>query len=93
MIVCATNLQCPVSLGFVVGTESNFIAIFMAPLIITCDSILTDGRPFLCQMVVLAQQAGGTMLVQVRIAGGSLISTSGTPRVTVVAAGVQAVMD
>lgn len=47
----------------------------------------------LCQMVVLAQQAGGTTAVQVRVAGGSLILTSGTRRAMVVAAGVQAVRD
>lgn len=65
----------------------------MTPLIIACDSILTDGGPFLCQMVVLAQQAGETMPVQAKVVGGSLISTSGTLRVTVVAADVQAVTD
>lgn len=45
------------------------------------------------QMVVLAQQAGGTIPVQVRVVGGSLILTSGTQMATVVvvAAGVQAV--
>lgn len=44
-------------------------------------------------MVVLAQQAGETMLLQVRVVVGSLISTSGTLRVMAVAAGAQAVTD
>lgn len=44
-------------------------------------------------MVVLAQQAGGNTAVQAKVAEGSLISTSGTPRVTVLAAGVQGARD
>lgn len=44
-------------------------------------------------MVVLAQQAGGTMPVQGRVVGGSLISISGTRTAMVVGAVVQAVTD
>lgn len=41
-------------------------------------------------MVVHAQQAGGTTAVRTRVVAGSLILTSGTPRVMEVAVGVQA---
>lgn len=47
---------------------------------------------FVYQMVVLAQRAGGTTVVQEKVGGGSLISTSGTLTGTVAGVGAQAAM-
>lgn len=55
-------------------------------------SFEANNFPFVYQMVVLAQRAGGTTVVQEKVGGGSLISTSGTLTVTVAGVGGQAAM-
>lgn len=55
-------------------------------------SFEANNFPFVYQMVVLAQRAGGTTVVQEKVGGGSLISTSGTLTGTVAGVGAQAAM-